>query len=65
MSTNDRRLIEEFLPNKEISAESFREKSLRHGYISTLHLWWARRPLPALRSSALRDEVWTGEVLSD
>jgi putative DNA methylase len=51
MSTNDRRLIEDFLPIKEISAESSREKSLRHGHISTLHLWWARRPLVACRAA--------------
>jgi len=48
---NDRRLIEDFLPIKEISAESSREKSLRHGHISTLHLWWARRPLVACRAA--------------
>src|SRR5713226_4811291 len=43
------RLIEVALPIREISAESVRDKSLRHGHISTLHLWWARRPLPASR----------------
>ena len=43
------RLIEVALPIREISAESVRDKSLRHGHISTLHLWWARRPLPAAR----------------
>jgi len=51
MNTNDRRLIEDFLPIKEISAEASREKSLRHGHISTLHLWWARRPLVACRAA--------------
>ena len=51
MSANDRRLIEDFLPIKEISAESSREKSIRHGHISTLHLWWARRPLVACRAA--------------
>lgn len=51
MNKNDRRLIEDFLPIKEISAESSREKSLRHGHISTLHLWWARRPLVACRAA--------------
>lgn len=39
------RLIEVALPIREISAESARDKSLRHGHISTLHLWWARRTL--------------------
>jgi putative DNA methylase len=40
----DRRLIEAYLPIEQISAEARREKSLRKGHISTLHLWWARRP---------------------
>jgi putative DNA methylase len=44
------RLIEIALPIREISAESVRDKSLRHGHISTLHLWWARRPLAASRA---------------
>jgi adenine-specific DNA methylase len=44
------RLIEVALPIQEISAESVRDKSLRHGHISTLHLWWARRPLAASRA---------------
>jgi putative DNA methylase len=47
----DRRLIEDFLPIVEISKEASREKSLRHGHISTLHLWWARRPLVAYRAA--------------
>jgi len=45
-----KKLIEVALPIREISAESVRDKSLRHGHISTLHLWWARRPLPASRA---------------
>lgn len=44
------RLIEEELPLAEINAASAREKSLRHGHISTLHLWWARRPLSMSRA---------------
>ncbi|MGH2592889.1 MAG: DUF1156 domain-containing protein, partial [Anaerolineae bacterium] len=44
------RLIEVALPIREISAESVRDKSLRHGHISTLPLWWARRPLAASRA---------------
>ena len=48
---NDKRLIEDFLPIKEISKESAREKSIRQGHISTLHLWWARRPLVACRAA--------------
>ena len=45
-----KKLIEVAMPIKEISAESLRDKSIRHGHISTLHLWWARRPLPACRA---------------
>lgn len=44
------RLIEMALPISEISAEGVREKSLRFGHISTLHLWWARRPLATARA---------------
>ena len=45
-----RKLIEVDLPLATINAESAREKSLRHGHPSTLHLWWARRPLAACRA---------------
>jgi len=45
-----RRLIEVDLPIKRISAQATREKSIRHGHISTLHIWWARRPLAACRA---------------
>ncbi|MBI3818878.1 MAG: DUF1156 domain-containing protein [Planctomycetes bacterium] len=51
MKDIDKRLIEDFLPIKEISAEASREKSVRKGHISTLHLWWARRPLVACRAA--------------
>lgn len=46
----DRRLIEVELPLEVVNAESAREKSLRHGHISTMHLWWARRPLAMSRA---------------
>ena len=45
-----KKLIEVALPIKEISAESTRDKRVNHGHISTLHLWWARRPLPVCRA---------------
>jgi putative DNA methylase len=45
-----RRLIEEELPLMAVNAASAREKSLRHGHISTMHLWWARRPLAMSRA---------------
>lgn len=48
----DRRFIEESFPVKEVSDASAREKSIRHGHISTLHAWWARRPLAASRATA-------------
>ncbi len=45
-----KKLIEVALPLAAINAASAREKSLRHGHPSTLHLWWARRPLAACRA---------------
>ena len=45
-----KKLIEVALPLDAINAESAREKSIRHGHPSTLHLWWARRPLAAARA---------------
>lgn len=48
--TTPKKLIEVAMPIKEISAESVRDKSIRQGHISTLHLWWARRPLPVCRA---------------
>jgi len=45
-----KKLIEVSLPLEAINAESAREKSIRHGHPSTLHLWWARRPLAACRA---------------
>jgi len=45
-----RKLIEVALPLEAINIASAREKSIRHGHPSTLHLWWARRPLAAARA---------------
>ncbi len=45
-----KRLIEQELPIARVNAESAREKSLRHGNISTMHLWWARRTLAQSRA---------------
>ena len=47
-----KRLIEETFPVKDVSEESAHEKNLRHGHISTLHIWWARRPLASSRATA-------------
>jgi putative DNA methylase len=51
--SDGRRLIEVDFPIGPVSKESVREKSIRHGHISTLHIWWARRPLAASRATAL------------
>ncbi|WP_285104070.1 DUF1156 domain-containing protein [Promicromonospora sp. MEB111] len=62
-----RKLIEVSLPLEEINAESAREKSIRYGHPSTLHLWWARRPLAAARAvlfAQLVDDPSSDESLS-
>jgi putative DNA methylase len=51
MPNNDRRLIEDLIPIREISAEAANEKSRHQGNISTLHIWWARRPIVAARAA--------------
>ena len=48
-----KRLAEVDFPIAEVSKHSAREKSIRHGHPSTLHLWWARRPLAACRAMLL------------
>ena len=45
-----KRLIEVAFPLEEVSAHSRREKKVHHGHISSLHIWWARRPLAACRA---------------
>src|SRR6266446_5610041 len=45
-----KKLIEVALPLESINKESAREKSIRHGHPSTLHLWWSRKPLAAARA---------------
>ena len=49
--THHKRLIELSIPLDAISTQSAREKSIRHRHISTLHIWWARRPLAACRAA--------------
>ncbi len=60
-TTPGKKLIEVALPLDAINEASAREKSIRHGHPSTLHLWWARRPLAAAlaRRDAGRDRVAT------
>ena len=72
-TTHRKKLIEVDLPLDAINAESSREKSIRHGHPSTLHLWWARRPLASCRAvifasmvddpSACPDEFPTPEAV--
>ncbi len=50
MTGSGKKLIEVALPLEAINIASAREKSIRHGHPSTLHLWWARRPLAAARA---------------
>jgi len=49
MSAHPKKLIEVTLLLEAINKASAREKSIRHGYPSILHLWWARRPLAAAK----------------
>ena len=54
-----KKLIEVSMPLDDINAAAAREKSIRHGHPSTLHLWWARRPLAAARA------VLFGQLVND
>ena len=54
-----KKLIEVALPLEAVNKEAAREKSIRHGHPSTLHLWWARRPLAACRA------VLFGQLVDD
>jgi putative DNA methylase len=60
--TYRKKLIEVALPLEAINEASAREKSIRHGHPSTLHLWWARRPLAAARAvifASVEQNRWT------
>ncbi len=61
MTRYPKRLIEVDLPIRRISEHARREKSIRHGHISTLHIWWARRPLAACRA-VLCASLWPDPV---
>ncbi len=54
---DNKELIEVVLPLEVINKKSAREKSIRHGHPSTLHLWWTRRPLAAVRAA-----IWSSLV---
>ena len=65
-----KKLIEVAIPLEAINTASAREKSIRHGHPSTLHLWWARRPLAACRAVLFAQLVddpseYTGKLLED
>jgi len=60
-----RRLIEEAFPLKKVSEDSKHEKSVRHGHISTLHIWPARRPLAASRAAIAAALLSAGETEAD
>lgn len=65
-----KKLIEVALPLEQINVASAREKSIRHGHPSTLHLWWARRPLAAARAVLFAQMVddpsgYVGELMRD
>ena len=53
MTTDPKRLIEVAFPLKQVSLDSVHEKNVRHGHISTLHIWPARRPLAASRAALI------------
>jgi len=61
-----KKLIEVALPLDDINEASSREKSIRHGHPSTLHLWWARRPLASARAvifaQMVNDPLWRFEM---
>src|SRR5437667_1579040 len=61
-----KKLIEVALPLDAINEAAAREKSIRHGHPSTLHLWWARRPLAAARAvifgQLVNDPSWRREL---
>jgi len=60
-----RRFIEESFPVKEVGIESAREKNIRHGHISTLHIWWARRPLASSRATNYAALIPASENVDD
>ena len=69
-ATSRKKLIEVALPLDAINKAAAREKSIRHGHPSTLHLWWARRPLAAARAVIFAQMVddpaeYVDELLAD
>lgn len=56
-------LIEETFPVKDVSEESVKEKNIRRGHISALHIWWARRPLASSRATIYASLVGAGDEI--
>src|SRR5881398_3000627 len=65
MSEYRKKLIEVALPLEAINKESAREKSIRHGHPSTLHLWWSRKPLATCRAVLFAQTVDDPSSLPD
>jgi len=65
MAAQPKKLIEVALPLEAINRASAREKSIRHGHPTTLHLWWARRPLAATRAVIFSQMVEDPSSLPD
>ena len=63
MTAYKKKLIEVALPLEAINKASAREKSIRHGHPSTLHLWWARRPFRIIEDLVLWENTTNEEVL--
>jgi putative DNA methylase len=60
-----KKFIEISFPVKEVSIESAREKNIRHGHISTLHVWWARRPLASSRATNYASLIPAPETIDE
>jgi putative DNA methylase len=61
MDNKDQRFIEDTFPIREVSEEGAKEKNIRHGHISTMHIWWARRPLSTSRATNFAALISTPE----
>lgn len=61
----NKRLIEVSFPVKEVSEISAKEKNIRHGHISTLHIWWTRKPLGASRATSYAALIPAPETLEE
>ncbi len=61
-NTEKEYFIEDYFPINEISKESAQEKSIRHGHPSSVHIWWARRPLASSRTTAYASLIKKSET---